>query len=221
MRSSTCATGSMSADRLRKPCSMRRASTCRTSTPATASCATKTSPEARRSSYSALISRVGQSPVEIGECRHRIPVGVAERTAEVVAVQRRCTPGGNRSRRGTSLEQGSSAGDGGGGRCERSGRPGPARWQPTVLVAQPEDGAGRQIAASTRTADADPAGRRCRGRRLVTDPADRGDDVVERDRVGHAVDGEPVVHADHDSASAGRHLPRRPVGLAAYRGRPT
>jgi DNA-binding IclR family transcriptional regulator len=62
MRSSAAPTGPIEAGRLRNPCSIEVTMACRTSTPAAASADANAWPEARRSSYSALSTRVGHSP---------------------------------------------------------------------------------------------------------------------------------------------------------------
>ena len=57
---------------------------------------------------------------------------------------------------------------------------------PAVVVPEPQGGAGGEVGAGARAADGDPARVDAELRRAVADPADRGDDVVVRHRIGDA-----------------------------------
>lgn len=73
IRSRQCRTGPTSDGRLRKPCSMPRIMTCRTSTPARAAAAANASPDGRRWSYSAFSTRVGHSPSRMAPAANAYP----------------------------------------------------------------------------------------------------------------------------------------------------
>ena len=85
---------------------------------------------------------------------------------------------------------------------------------PLVLVTQPQRRGDRQVAAGAGAADGDPGRVDAELRAVVPQPAGRGHTVVERHRVVHAADGQPVVDADDDRAGPGADLARGPVGLA-------
>ena len=126
----------------------------------------------------------------------------------------RRSSGRKRSSRGTSSSSGASDGrrrrdDG----VERRVGEQQGGRHPAVVVPQPQRGAGGQVAAGAGAAERDPVGVDAEGGGVVAHPADGGDDVVVRHRVGHAADAEAVVDADDDGAGPLADLPRGPVGL--------
>ena len=183
--------------------------------PPTASWPAKTSAEARRSSYSELSSSTGQSPSRTALRRHRVAVGAARRAAEVVLGDAAADLGEEAEQQRDVVQQRRQ------GRRRRAGRRRAASCRRAAAPRAPSRPSSRSLraapAARLPPALAPPsemrAGSTPRAAALVADPADGGDGVVVRHRVGHAADAEPVVDADHDGAGPRADLAGGPVGL--------